>query len=319
MTLILATANRDGALLVSDRRLTVNGRLVDIDGDERNKATAFFCADGRFAAGFTGLAQMREFQTEWWLATALLEAARPDHLIGPTMERLTEVATTAIGQLRLDASSRRLSLLFVGYHYGRVPRACFFLISNYDSLLEGPRNVAGDQFRLTHRVQNLPLSDGAAGVLPVGHTASVLESDLKGLFELVQRNRPLEAIREKALSTLRQAADSSGAQNLIGKQATSLYLPVDPNHAGMAAYHSEGPFAKQYTPNVIVSTRDAALSIVGHEEWQTDEEGNVVEYVPRVGRNKPCPCGSGAKFKRCHGKAPTAPRMTTTLGAMPDQ
>ncbi|MYL02335.1 MAG: hypothetical protein F4013_11765, partial [Gammaproteobacteria bacterium] len=22
---------------------------------------------------------------------------------------------------------------------------------------------------------------------------------------------------------------------------------------------------------------------------------------PRVGRNDPCPCGSGKKYKRCHG------------------
>ena len=24
--------------------------------------------------------------------------------------------------------------------------------------------------------------------------------------------------------------------------------------------------------------------------------------MPRVGRNEPCPCGSGKKFKQCHGK-----------------
>src|SRR5439155_10840515 len=24
--------------------------------------------------------------------------------------------------------------------------------------------------------------------------------------------------------------------------------------------------------------------------------------VPQVGRNDPCPCGSGKKFKRCHGR-----------------
>jgi uncharacterized protein YecA (UPF0149 family) len=23
--------------------------------------------------------------------------------------------------------------------------------------------------------------------------------------------------------------------------------------------------------------------------------------VPKVGRNDPCPCGSGLKYKRCHG------------------
>ncbi|MHB9102388.1 MAG: SEC-C metal-binding domain-containing protein [Sulfuricella sp.] len=27
--------------------------------------------------------------------------------------------------------------------------------------------------------------------------------------------------------------------------------------------------------------------------------------LPNVGRNDPCPCGSGKKFKQCCGKAPT--------------
>lgn len=31
------------------------------------------------------------------------------------------------------------------------------------------------------------------------------------------------------------------------------------------------------------------------------EEKQLV--VPKVGRNEPCPCGSGKKYKRCHGKA----------------
>ena len=26
------------------------------------------------------------------------------------------------------------------------------------------------------------------------------------------------------------------------------------------------------------------------------------QSVPKVGRNDPCPCGSGRKYKRCHGK-----------------
>ena len=27
-----------------------------------------------------------------------------------------------------------------------------------------------------------------------------------------------------------------------------------------------------------------------------------VKTVPKVGRNEPCPCGSGKKYKQCHGK-----------------
>ena len=28
----------------------------------------------------------------------------------------------------------------------------------------------------------------------------------------------------------------------------------------------------------------------------------VERATPKVGRNDPCPCGSGKKFKHCHGK-----------------
>ena len=28
----------------------------------------------------------------------------------------------------------------------------------------------------------------------------------------------------------------------------------------------------------------------------------ATEQVPVVGRNEPCPCGSGKKYKHCHGK-----------------
>jgi preprotein translocase subunit SecA len=37
----------------------------------------------------------------------------------------------------------------------------------------------------------------------------------------------------------------------------------------------------------------------------THQSTNAVEKppeVPRVGRNEPCPCGSGKKYKQCHGK-----------------
>jgi uncharacterized protein YecA (UPF0149 family) len=29
----------------------------------------------------------------------------------------------------------------------------------------------------------------------------------------------------------------------------------------------------------------------------------VKREEPKVGRNDPCPCGSGKKYKKCHGQA----------------
>jgi preprotein translocase subunit SecA len=32
------------------------------------------------------------------------------------------------------------------------------------------------------------------------------------------------------------------------------------------------------------------------------EKAKPVRTGPKVGRNDPCPCGSGKKYKHCHGK-----------------
>jgi preprotein translocase subunit SecA len=35
---------------------------------------------------------------------------------------------------------------------------------------------------------------------------------------------------------------------------------------------------------------------------QVADPATAVAEVPRVGRNDPCPCGSGKKYKQCHGR-----------------
>ena len=54
-------------------------------------------------------------------------------------------------------------------------------------------------------------------------------------------------------------------------------------------------------------TREAALFAREEGRWvytgQLGGPGKTVRReTPKVGRNDPCPCGSGKKFKQCHGK-----------------
>ena len=42
-----------------------------------------------------------------------------------------------------------------------------------------------------------------------------------------------------------------------------------------------------------------------NEDGSVSQEADpttLVAAVPRVGRNEPCPCGSGKKYKHCHGR-----------------
>jgi len=54
---------------------------------------------------------------------------------------------------------------------------------------------------------------------------------------------------------------------------------------------------KQSTSNIGLSS--AARSEGGE---QTAGKPQPVQVAEKVGRNDPCPCGSGKKYKHCHGK-----------------
>jgi preprotein translocase subunit SecA len=50
----------------------------------------------------------------------------------------------------------------------------------------------------------------------------------------------------------------------------------------------------------ITNVTYSAPTETGEVETTTDPATQVAD-VPRVGRNEPCPCGSGKKYKHCHG------------------
>jgi preprotein translocase subunit SecA len=56
-------------------------------------------------------------------------------------------------------------------------------------------------------------------------------------------------------------------------------------------------------PTAAAPAADAAAAMVGaamsHAGQGAAPDG---QNVPKVGRNDPCPCGSGKKYKQCHGR-----------------
>ena len=48
---------------------------------------------------------------------------------------------------------------------------------------------------------------------------------------------------------------------------------------------------------VVIEAFDAALSA------RAGRAAGTVVADEKVGRNEPCPCGSGKKYKKCHGEA----------------
>ena len=64
----------------------------------------------------------------------------------------------------------------------------------------------------------------------------------------------------------------------------------------------EGKTLSDATPELLEQVKAAARKILGQKPMRREE--------PKVGRNEPCPCGSGKKFKKCCIKEPELKKPT---------
>jgi len=60
--------------------------------------------------------------------------------------------------------------------------------------------------------------------------------------------------------------------------------------------------ARRRTDMSRYKTERTDLLSQAHSDTQQKEKPQPVKVEKKVGRNDPCPCGSGKKYKQCHGK-----------------
>ncbi len=80
-------------------------------------------------------------------------------------------------------------------------------------------------------------------------------------------------------------ADAAGVVEFVAKFSV----------AGRATTHHE-------RSRFVRKEEDGALRWF-YADGETLKAKPVARETPKVGRNEPCPCGSGKKFKKCHGAA----------------
>jgi preprotein translocase subunit SecA len=112
-------------------------------------------------------------------------------------------------------------------------------------------------------------------------------------------NEMLEAIRERVT-------------DLIFKVRIAGLAAGDYGEAGGAALTGPGPGGRgTYTGATAVKADATGAGFAAASEdqqaaMQQQGEGGVPQTIrratPKVGRNEPCPCGSGKKYKHCHGR-----------------
>lgn len=296
MTLITVLMAPTQAVLVSDRRLTRNGQLFD---DETNKAAVLFCADGRVAVAFTGLAIAGRFETSRAMLRVLAQAGEPDHLLLPTIQRFKIGMSEEIKKLNISAKDKHLRFIFAGYRYAQSTATPVLIqVTNVFDKSHAAQKHASDDFLLMAWRNQAPF-----GSFGFGMTAGVSPVDRARLNKLLLQERPAEALVNKAVDTIWNAADSPKSKNLVGKQCMSIVVPI--RGGVIAHYHSAKLKNKLYLPSSVVSTPNASFTSQGGTIEQLDVTG-VPLVVPKVERNRPCPCGSGKKYKKCHGQIPSA-------------
>ena len=106
------------------------------------------------------------------------------------------------------------------------------------------------------------------------------------------------AIRDKVTGIIFRVNAAGGA----APEPQSNYNATSETHAAADATYDVGDNARETA--TAVSGGERALE-------QADDEtaagpATIVRNQPKVGRNDPCPCGSGEKYKRCHGKTASA-------------
>jgi hypothetical protein len=309
MTLILVMGNQQQVVLVSDGRLTHDGVVVpdpfEKIPDVSNKAAVLSVADARLGVAYSGLAWSGSFMTGRWLPAALADSAAPDYLMGPTIERFRERATRDFAKIPLSRpSDKHLSVVLAGYCYGETPPRCYcWLVSNFESLND-QQIPAGGEFAAQYYREKRPMEKGMHIVLSIGASSGIRLEDYESLRTLLRENKPARALVDKGIAVIRRAADSV---RVIGKNCTSIVLPSNPSEEAVGGYHPAELASRIYGPSLINARGDGAGVYVIADPWieAHDSQGKPSAHsVPNVGRNQPCPCGSGLKYKKCHGSSP---------------
>ena len=294
MTLNLFLVNSDQAIVLSDRRLIENGRLVN---SEATKVATIVGLDGRSVMAFTGLARYGAFDASRWLLEAVGEAGRADRLISSAVGRLREALEAKVDSLGITkADDRRLSVTIAGYLYSSgVPVAHVWRLSNFEGdRLDVSEPRAAGEFVLAAARQT---ESRAVLAYPSGFDAAFTAEEQKAVVALLQERRPPAAIVGKASEVMRRIASDQSSRGWIGTDYTSAIVPGDPAQRISVDFHVGAPTRTVYMPSMVnletgILMADPKVTQVSEGPW----------VVPKIGRNRPCSCGSGQKYKRCHGR-----------------
>ncbi|MBU0928025.1 MAG: preprotein translocase subunit SecA, partial [Spirochaetes bacterium] len=189
----------------------------------------------------------------------------------PEAKRIDDLRATALAELDRDLEEK---LAMAG-------------AANLNHFLRWKYLAAIDQKWLDH-LENMEALREAVYLRHYAQKNPLLEYKLEGfeLFDVM-----IEDIRKSVASTLYLVR--------IQKQEDRSIRPVA--SGGQTRHDEMGQFGGAAAGAQAASAARAQAASGAMAQGSAPSNATVVRSYPKVGRNDPCPCGSGKKYKHCHG------------------
>ena len=113
------------------------------------------------------------------------------------------------------------------------------------------------------------------------------------------QKQPKQEYKREAFELFGQLLDS--VKNEVTKTLMTVKVQSsDELNQAAEAIENRGENIANVTYTALTETGDVEVRM--NEATQRESQALPLEVMQRTGRNDPCPCGSGKKFKQCHGK-----------------
>ena len=185
--------------------------------------------------------------------------------------------------------------------------------------IEGLHNAFKSDYGINAPIQKW-LDDG----MEIEDVSNQLVNDLQEIYNMKTEVVGADQMNEFSKAVMLQVLDHFWKEHL----ASMDYLRQSVNLRGYAQKNPIQEFKKESfemftdlldtidnetlkTLSVVSINKQTTTADVTPEEPQevqyqhssTDEDQTKPEKKEKIGRNEPCPCGSGKKYKQCHGKS----------------
>jgi preprotein translocase subunit SecA len=173
----------------------------------------------------------------------------------------------------------------------------------------------------------VPFADGRKGLNVLANLDKTLSSGGQELCNSLEKTITLAVIDEawkehlRAMDDLKQSVQTAYLEQkdplvIYKVEAYNLFrnMSAEVNkdivsflcHAGIAVEQENAPLREgrqQKTDMSKMKANKEEIDAVGDDYAASEKDRLVpVSIEPKIGRNAPCPCGSGKKYKNCHGK-----------------